>query len=789
MDEDDSLERHRTRRLMVPPEEPAREVFPLPKAPPVEPVRCVIPACARVCRTNSQHDKTGSLQSFLPIAMLLVLILLSRAIPRVSADDTSAVRDGRVSFIRDVAPILSKAGCNGGKCHGSFQGRGGFQLSLFGFDLSSDYEAMVQHSRGRRIRTTSPDSSLLLTKPLSEVPHGGGRRFAREDIAFQTLRNWIAQGAPTAADPDLHVTEMTVEPVSMTVSVQDPQSLKVTAEWSDGLVQDVSHLAVYESRDESRTQVNSSGTVRALRAGRSAVTVTFMGQVKAVMITTPYAGADDSIPLTPRNYIDELVARQWRAVGLSPAPLADDETFIRRLYLDLIGTLPTAEKVRDFTSSNHDDKRSMLIDSLLERQEYVDHWAHQWADLLRVHRRYVGDKGMWSFWGWVQNAVRENWSVDRIARELITARGSLFSNGATAYYFTDTEPAELAETTSQLFLGVRLQCARCHHHPYEVWSQEDYYGLASFFTRLELKDNQDGARFGGAKLLRPVSKAQKDRRLAIKVEPALFGRAAKTDNIDDVREQLADWITSPENRFFSRSFANRYWSWLMGRGLVEPVDDFRATNPPSHPELLEALNRDFVEHGLDVKHLIRVICNSNTYQLASVVAPERDQDGMFYSHRRFSRLPAAVLLDAVDQVCGTHEEFAGMPAGTKAQQLPDPKIPSYFLDVFGRSVRNSPCECATSESPDLSQALHFINSINLNRKISSSSGRLATLLNSDRSDEQIVTELYLTTLARKPRPNELDVAITLINEADSRKTGFEDLVWTLLNSTSFLFNH
>ena len=732
--------------------------------------------------------------SDLPRWTAIIVVLAALFSPELSgaeanAEDRSAAHTGGTDFIRDVAPILSKAGCNGGKCHGSFQGRGGFRLSLFGFDLPADYEAIAQHSRGRRIRTTAPGASLLLTKPLSEVPHGGGRRFNRDDVTFRTLAGWIAEGAKPAVDSELHVSKMTVDPATIVLPVEESRPLVVTAEWSDGIVQDVSHLAVYESRDESRVEVDSAGHLHAIRAGRSAVTVTFMGQVNAVTVTTPFEDSPSEFSFASQNYIDEFVAREWEAVSLQPAPLSDDATFIRRLYLDLIGTLPTADEVRRFSESIDGQKRAVLIDSLLERQEYVDHWSHKWADLLRVHRRYVGDKGMWSFWGWVQNAVRENWPVDRIAKELITAQGSLFSNGATAYYFTDTKPADLAETTSQLFLGVRLQCARCHHHPYEVWSQEDYYGLASFFTRLELKDNQDNARFGGAKILRPVSKAQKDRRLAINVEPALFGKTAEIENVDDVRVQLAEWITSPDNAFFTRSFTNRYWSYLMGRGLVEPVDDFRATNPPSHPELLEALNKDFVDHGLDTKYLIRTICNSRVYQLASMVAPPRDQDGMFYSHRRFSRLPAAVLLDAVDQVCGTHEEFSGMPAGTRAQQLPDPQVPSYFLDAFGRSVRSSPCECATSESPDLAQALHFINSANLNKKISDSQGRLASLLKSDKSDAEIVRELYLTIFGREPRTQELEIAVKLTSEAESRQAGYEDLVWSLLNSTAFLFNH
>ncbi|MBI1312818.1 DUF1553 domain-containing protein [bacterium] len=701
----------------------------------------------------------------------------------------SESRSRRIDFIRDVSPVLSKAGCNGGKCHGSFQGRGGFRLSLFGFDPAADHEAITAHARGRRVSLTAPDASLLLQKPLGEVPHGGGRRFGRDDALYQTLRQWIAQGAGKPADAALTVSSIVVEPAAIVVAAEQSQSLKVTATWSDGVVQDVTRLTVYESRDESRVEVSPAGSVLALRPGRSAVTVSFMGQVSAVTVTSPYAEEAVPFDFVPQNFVDGLVAKEWRAVGLVPAPLCDDATFVRRVYLDLIGTLPTPVEVRGFVASTETGKRVALIDSLLGRQEYVDHWAHKWADLLRVHRRYVGDKGLWSFWGWVQNVVRENWPVDRVARELITARGSLFSNGATAYYFTDTKPDDLAETTAQLFLGVRLQCARCHHHPYEVWSQEDYYGLASFFTRLELKDNGDNARFGGAKLLRPVAQVQKDRRIAMDVPPALFGKAAETEGVDDVRVQLADWITSPDNAFFTRSFVNRYWSYLMGRGLVEPVDDFRATNPPTHPELLDALNADFVAHGLDVKHLLRTICNSRVYQLESVVAPQRDQDGTFYTHRRFSRLSAAVLLDAVDQVCGTHETFPGMPAGTRAQQLPDPQIPSYFLDAFGRSVRSSPCECATSESPDLAQALHLINSVNLNGKISAPDGRLAAALKSDRSDAEIVTELYLTALAREPRPQELEIAIRLVSESDSREAGFEDLTWTLLNSTAFLFNH
>ncbi len=712
----------------------------------------------------------------------LLLIAMSFA-------STAAAEEAPIDFIRDVAPVLSKAGCTGGGCHGSFQGRGGFRLSLFGFDTRFDREAIVKLARGRRISTAAPEMSLLLRKPLAAVPHGGGKRFNRDDANHRVLRDWIAAGAPAPADPELKVVRIYSEPENVVLRPGQEAKLKITAQWSDGLMQDVSHLALMETRDESRAEISPDGNVKALRSGRTAVTVTFMGQVAAVTVTIPYEPAGRPDNFTPHNYIDELALAEWKTLGLRPAELCDDTTFIRRAFIDLIGTLPTAVEVQSFVASTDDGKRAKLIDDLLEREEYVDHWSHKWADLLRVHRRYVGDKGMWSFWGWVRRIVRENWPVDRIARELVTARGSLFTNGATAYYFVDTKPEDLAETTSQLFLGVRLQCARCHHHPYEVWSEQDYYGLAGFFTRLELKDNKDNASFGGTKLLRPIQKVNRLRRARITAPPRLFGTEVDADSLEDVRTALADWITREDNPFFTRNFVNRYWSYLMGRGLVEPVDDLRATNPPSHPELFEALNADFVKHGLDTKHLIRTICNSRVYQLAAEVAPARDQDGMFYTHRRFSRLPAAVMLDAVNQVCGTHESFAGMPVGTRAQQLPDPKVPSYFLDAFGRSVRSSPCECATNSAPDLAQALHFINSTNLNAKITSSKGRLAALLKSKQPDAEVIDALYLSAFGRPARGQEKLTAISLVTAAESRQIGYEDLLWTLLNSTEFVFNH
>ncbi|MBW3540590.1 MAG: DUF1549 and DUF1553 domain-containing protein [Planctomycetes bacterium] len=720
---------------------------------------------------------------------LALAVVFAALWPYAIARGEGASHAPPVDFIRDVTPVLVKAGCAGGACHGSFQGRGGFQLSLFGSDPRFDYAALVKEGRQRRVSIAAPEQSLILQKPSGRLPHGGGRRFTADSPAYRTLEAWIRSGAPAPADFELHVAGIEVAPQDAVLAAGESAPLCVTARWSDGRAQDVTSLAIYEVRDESRADVSPDGHVEAKRPGRTAVTVSFPGQSAAVSVTTPYGPVAETRHFTPHNEIDELLAAEWSKLGLAPAEPADDYEFVRRVFLDVIGTLPTREEVEAFSASNDPEKRAQLIDALLERPEYVDFWSYRWADLLRVHRRYVGDKGLWTFWNWVRAAVRENRPLDQFARELLTARGSLFTNGATAYYFVDEDPAQLAETTAQLFLGVRLACAKCHHHPYEAWSQQDYYGLASFFTRIEIKDNGDGARYGGTKLLRPIDRVNKTRRLKIEAPPSLFGREVKADAGGDIRSELADWVTSSDNPYFSRSLVNRYWAWLMGRGLVEPVDDLRPTNPPSMPPLLEALNADFVQHGYDAKHLVRTILNSRAYQLASRVTSETDRDGTFCTHRRYRRLPAPVLLDAVNFATGATESFEGLPRGTRALALPDPAVQSHFLTTFGRSVRSSPCECATSNESDLAQALHLLNGQAMGARISAKDGRLARLLASEESDAEIVDELFFATWSRPPIDTEREAAMAVIAEAPSRQEGFEDLLWTLLNSTAFVFNH
>jgi hypothetical protein len=458
--------------------------------------------------------------------------------------------------------------------------------------------------------------------------------------------------------------------------------------------------------------------------------------------------------------------------------------------LDLIGTLPRPEEVRQFLASSDPEKRSKLIDDLLERPEYVEYWALRWGDLLRGHKRYLGERGLGSFTSWVRKSLRENKPLDEFTREVLTSQGNLYTTGPVAYYFVDSTPEELAETTAQVFLGVRMQCARCHHHPLEVWSQDDYYGLAAFFTRVEAKNSGDNGRFGGLKSIRALAAPVPNRGLKPEVQPKVLGEVVVAPHQEpDVRKHLADWVVSSQNPYFARNFANRYWSYLVGHGIVEPIDDLRATNPPSNAALLDALAKDFADHKFDVKHLLRTICRSRVYQLAAERAPTRDRDGSLFTHRSLKRLSAEVLLDGVNQVCETSESFAGLPEGTRAISLPDPTTASYFLMTFGKPLRTTACECGRMAGPDLSQALHLANSPALQGKLSSDKGRIARLIKENKSDHEIADELYLAAFARLPSEPERKVIEETLREVPARREAWEDVLWSLLNSSEFVFQH
>lgn len=711
---------------------------------------------------------------------------------RASADsDRPGDQSVRADFVRDVLPALTKLGCNAGACHGSFQGRGGLTLSLWGFDPEADYRQLVADARGRRVFTAAPERSLMLRKPTMAVPHGGGRRLSAGTEPYDILRRWIAEGAEKSPTADLRVVKLDVSPSELLLSVGQSAALQVRATWSDGHVQDATRWAQFETKSDQTAAVSTDGKITASASGRTAIMVRFQGQVTAASVTVPYGQEVKLDVFVPANFIDSLTVAEWKKLGLSPAAVCDDAEFVRRVSLDLIGTLPTVDEARAFLASTEPDKRAKLIDRLLARPEYADYWAIKWSDLLRAHRRALGEKGLASFNGWLKQSLRENRPWDAVVRELLTAQGNLYTTGPVAFYFVNPTPQELAEATAQVFLGVRMQCAKCHHHPFESWGQEDYHGLAAFFARIQRKDTREAGRYGGAQSIKLAAEGNVTLPVTGQVmPPRLLGTDVSVNaEAGDLRVALAERLTSAENRYFARNFVNRTWGALVGRGLVDPIDDLRDTNPSPHPALFDALTREFVEKKFDVKHLLRTICNSRTYQLASEITPARDADGMFFTHRVPRRMTAEVLLDAVSQATGTTETFESFPIGTRAIALPDPAVPSYFLETFGRPLRTTTCDCERPAKPDLRQVLHLANGTAVHGKICAEKGRVAQLLAANKSDREMVEDLYLATLTRLPLADESEVAIRLMNAAPSKKEGCEDLLWTLVNLTEFAFNH
>jgi hypothetical protein len=516
-----------------------------------------------------------------------------------------------------------------------------------------------------------------------------------------------------------------------------------------------------------------------------------MGQAAVFQVTLPYRKHDKYPALARNNFIDDKLIAKWKDLGLEPSPLCADDEFFRRIHLDAIGTLPTPDEVRAFLADKSADKRARAIDKVLNRPEFVDFWALKWGDLLRINRNAMNERGMWSFHNWLRGQLRDNKPIDEMARDIVTAEGSTFSEGPANYFMVANNPADWAETTSQLFLGVRIGCAKCHHHPFEKWSQDDYYSMAAFFVRLGTKTSQEFGIFGGERVVYLKSAGEQNHpRKGGLVKPRPLDGDEMNDPIDR-RVKLAEWMTGPGNPFFGRNIVNRFWGYTMGRGLVEPIDDMRATNPASNPELLDALAADFVKHKYDLKHLLRTIMNSRAYQLSSIKTPANEQDAMNVHYTRYTvrRLSAEQMADALDFATGTREKYAGLPLGTRAIQLPDTGVKSFLLDVFGRPARQITCECERSTQPNIAQALHLLNGDALNKKIASPTGRIESMLKAKKTNQQIVEDLYLSTLSRLPESEEVERAERWIREAPTPREGLQDLLWVLLNSREFLFNH
>ncbi len=728
---------------------------------------------------------------------LTVEVAGAKVVVPVAVEKVNA--DAPVSFVREVEPILTKAGCNAGSCHGAQHGRGGFKLSLFGFDPAFDFAQIVQSNEGRRVVLSDSERSIFLAKPALVMEHGGGERLKHNGREYATIRQWLDDGAPPLANParkgveDPTVTKLEVFPPNRLMVPGEQQQLSVTAIWSDGHREDVTSTAQFDALNDAVAAVTPTGVVTAKDAGETHVMIRFGGWAEVVRVTLPFAKLDTFPDLPANNFIDTHLIAKWKDLGLTPSPLCSDEEFLRRLYLDAIGTLPTPDEIRAFLNDKDPKKRAKVIDRVLDRPEFIDWWALKWGDLLRINRTALQEKGMWSFHNWVRAQVRDNVSVDQFVRDVVTAEGSTFTDGPANFFQIGRTFEDWSETATQLFLGVRIGCAKCHHHPFEKWSQDDYYGMAAFFTRIGTKTSQEFGIFGRETVIfiRGTGEATHPRkRTFVKPVPLDGDTKVSWDDEFDRRKKLADWLTDPKNKMFSRNLANRFWGYAMGRGLVEPLDDMRATNPASNPELLDALADELVKQKFDLKGFLKTIFNSRAYQLTHASSPGNKLDAANAHFTRYTvkRLTAEQIADGVDFATGTREKYQGLPLGTRAIQLPDSEVRSYLLDTFGRPPRQVLCECERTTKPNIAQAMHLLNGEFLNKKIADKTGRVEKLIADRVPLAKAVEELYLATWSRLPSPDERKKAEGWINSAPNLRDGLQDLLWVLINSREFQFN-
>ncbi len=718
---------------------------------------------------------------------------------QVPVEVTQVHSPPRVGYRHLVAPIFNKAGCTIGACHAAQYGKGGFKLSVFGSEMENDYRAIVRDRRQRRVNFLEPEKSLLLQKPTTQVAHGGGKRLQAGSTEYEALRAWIASGAPGPERKYPRLVGIRVYPNHRVCKEGDRQQLRVEVTYEDGTVRDVTALARFDSMDEMMLSVTPTGLVSVQGKGQGPVMVRFEGQAAVAIFVVPYAKQVNLAGWKSNNFVDELAVKKFRELGIEPSPLCDDATFLRRAFLDAIGSLPTIEETRAFLADKDPRKREKLVDRLLGltgdpnldiyNDRYAAYWTIKWSDLLRINSKEIGEQGMWAYHNWLRESFRTNKPFDQMVRELVTAKGSIFSNGPANYFRAFRNPSEQTEATAQLFLGVRLECAKCHHHPFEKYSLDDYYGFAAFFARIGSKTLQEFGLFSREQIITIRLSGESRHPKTGKVMPPTPLDDKPVDHPLDRRIALAQWLTSPENYFFSRSIVNRYVSYLLGRGLVEPVDDMRSTNPPTNPPLLDALAEHFVKHKFDIKQVMRVIMTSRLYQLDWRPTEQNAKDLRFYSHYYVKRLAAEPLLDAVNYATGTKTKFPNLPLGTLAIELPDAEYPDYFLNTFGKPRRASVCECERAKEQNLAQSLHLLNGDIVARKVADPKGRVAQLLKRKVKPEQAVEELYLATVCRYPRPEEMKTALEFIKQAPSVKEAYEDLLWALLNSKEFLFNH
>lgn len=700
------------------------------------------------------------------------------------------------TFERDIQPILSRYGCNSGPCHGKARGQNGFALSLLGYDHDYDFAAITAEAKGRRLFPAAPANSLFLRKATGQTPHGGGKKIAPEEAAYQTLLRWIANGTPRTPANTPKIEKITVEPTELSLAFKQDQQILITATYSDGSSEDVTHLSTYQSNDAVYANVDKLGNIKSgSLPGEAAIMARYMEKfaVCNVLIPRPEAVPNDFYAKLPKNnLIDGHVWAKLQQLGLKPSEVADDATLHRRLYLDIIGRLPTPLETREYLSNKSPTKKTELIDKLLQRPEYSDWWANKWADLLRPNPYHAGIKAVYNMDAWLREVFRQNKPYDKFVKELLTAKGSTFRNGAAVFFRNRREPDELTTMVSQLFLGVRLDCAKCHHHPFEVWGQDDFYSLAAYFSRISHQGQGISAPIsGGEEVIMFGGKRDVKHPLTGKVmSPKPLVGQADVLTEQDPRQVLADWVASKSNPYFTKVIVNRVWADLMGKGIVDPVDDLRATNPPSNGPLLDALAAEFQKQDFDLKQLIKLITSSYVYSLSTTPNETNSGDQRNFSRHYRTRLRAEVLLDATSDITTIPEQFSGMPIGTRAMAAWTVRMNSLFLDSFGRPDPNQDPPCERTSDTSVVQSLHLMNSPKLNAKIVDDQGRAAKLANSTLSNSDIVDELYLLVYCRLPSEAERKKALVRFEKKDSsRKIATEDLLWALINTPEFVFNN
>lgn len=710
----------------------------------------------------------------------------------------------KIDFVRDVQPVLAKAGCNQGTCHGSAKGKNGFKLSLRGYDPEFDYAALITDVAGRRFNRVNVDDSLMLLKPLAEVPHEGRQALKPGSREHQMLRQWIAEGTKFGS---IHNRARSIEILpkesEMDLAGRTQQFL-VIAKYEDGSTRDVTRDAHFSVSNTEVTDVTGGGVVRGLRRGESALLVRFEGIYGTALLTvmgdrTGYQWAD----VPENNFIDQHVNAKLRKMKILPSELTSDGEFARRVYLDLTGLPPKVEKIRPFLEDKtpSKEKREKLIDELLGSNDYIEFWANKWADLLQCNSENLGQKSVWLYRNWIRQQVADNTPYDKFVRSLLTAKGSSYENPAVNYLRVLREPGKMTEDVSQTFLGVRFNCNKCHDHPFERWTQNQYYELGAYFAQVGFKKGQVGkevifAEAGGSFVVTSeeivyhkydggeVKHLKTD---AVMVPKVPVGDAKSIAAGADRRVPMVDWLVAPENPFFAKSMANRIWSYFLGRGIIEPVDDIRASNPASNPELLDALTAKFVKDGFDLRKLMKAICQSRTYQLSIVKNKWNEDDTINFSHAHPRRLSAEQMVDALALATGTKPKLAGIPSGMRAAQIPDGMVAGNdFLQLFGRPKRQSACECERSSSLTLSHALSLINGPTISEAVAAPDSRVAKLVKTEKDDRKLVEDIYLSCLSRPPTEKELK-AVEFKSGADRLEVA-QDLAWALLNSPAFLFN-